>query len=117
MRLRELNEVLAPQRDKIPTSRENATKNEWSAIKIAIISSGIWPNRHVFKQWNFIKNGDLAKDDDTGRGTNSVDLVLQVFDRAELFVAKVFEGSEADEDAPKRIRRVCCRLTIYWVYC
>ncbi|RSM08195.1 hypothetical protein CEP52_004869 [Fusarium oligoseptatum] len=75
---------------------------ETNRVKIAVIDSGLWEGRQgdaniTYK--NFIKEGKYK--DNPQHGTNSVDLICKVYGRAELYVAKVFEGNEARGNTSK----------------
>ncbi|RMJ15230.1 hypothetical protein CDV36_005140 [Fusarium kuroshium] len=109
-RLDDLNEYLTAQTcEKIAHTYEitahicesNETY-EANRVKIAVIDSGLWEERQGdsnITYQNFIMEGKYK--DDPRHGTNSVDLICKVYGRADLYVAKVFEGNEARRNTSK----------------
>lgn len=104
-KLNKLNEVLKPDADAAEKS-----------VKIAIIASGTSPdwrktNKEVVYK-DFVEKEGLHKENDE-HGTSSVDLILKVFDRAEIYVAKVSQDNEADQDTLNNMEKVWCPITIF----
>ncbi|RTE76398.1 hypothetical protein BHE90_009126 [Fusarium euwallaceae] len=105
-----LNEYLTAQTcEKVAHIRERTTHigesneiYEANRVKIAVIDSGLWEERQGdsnITYRNFIEEGEY--NDDPQHGTNSVDLICKVYGRADLYVAKVFEGNEARRNTSK----------------
>ena len=87
-------------------------------VKIAILDTGIRRDHHQIdkiKYKNFTDKTD-DKDDLTGHGTDSVDLLLKVYESAQLCVGRIFKGNTSDEESgPKAMANVssCFSSCIY----
>ncbi|KAI8724179.1 hypothetical protein NCS52_00275600 [Fusarium sp. LHS14.1] len=94
----DLNEYLTAH-----TCESNETY-EANRVKVAVIDSGLREERqrdaHICYQ-NFIETWNDAHRDNPQHGTNSVNLVRKVYGRADIYVAKVFQGDEADGNTSK----------------
>lgn len=53
---------------------------------------------------------DALKQDKTGHGTNSVKLIFKVLAEAEVYVARVFDTDEADENTQDLMLEVSSAL-------
>ncbi|CAM1505024.1 Fc.00g106610.m01.CDS01 [Cosmosporella sp. VM-42] len=71
-------------------------------VRVAVIDTGINGSdsyaKHISGYKDFVGGNDEIKQDNTGHGTNSVKLIYKMYDQAEVYVARVFEYSEANED-------------------
>ena len=98
-----LNEYLTAH-----TCESNATYEE-NRVKIAVIDSGLWEERqgdaYICYQ-NFIETWNDAHRDNPQHGTNSVDLIRKIYGRADIYVAKVFQGDQADGNTSKYMANV-----------
>ena len=78
-------------------------------VKVAVIDSGLREDRqgdaYICYQ-NFIETWNDAHKDNPQHGTNSVDLIRKVYGRADLYVAKVFQGNEADGNTSRYMAKV-----------
>ncbi|KAL2692043.1 hypothetical protein Neosp_002446 [[Neocosmospora] mangrovei] len=92
--LDQLNEVLS--------SLPNEIDQTYKPVRVAVIDTGINGSdiyaKHIRGYRDFVANKDDIKQDNTGHGTNSVKLVYKVCADAEVYVARVFEYDEADDD-------------------
>ncbi|KAJ4113967.1 hypothetical protein NW760_000858 [Fusarium oxysporum] len=92
--LDELNEVLSC----LPSETDQTYKQ----VRVAVIDTGINGNdsyaKHIRGYRDFVTNKDELKQDNTGHGTNSVKLIFKVYAEAEVYVARVFESDEANDD-------------------
>ncbi|RBA17973.1 extracellular alkaline serine protease [Fusarium proliferatum] len=92
--LDELNEILSC----LPSETDPTYKQ----VRVAVIDTGIDENdsyaRHIRGYRDFVTNRDDVKQDNTGHGTNSVKLIFKVYAEAEVYVARVFEFDEANDD-------------------
>ncbi|KAM0550339.1 hypothetical protein ACHAPJ_009010 [Fusarium lateritium] len=92
--LDELNEVLSC----LPSEIDQAYKQ----VRVVVIDTGIDGNdsyaKHIRGYRDFVTNRDDIKQDNTGHGTNSVKLIFKVYGEAEVYVARVFESDEANDD-------------------
>ncbi|KAF4447233.1 hypothetical protein F53441_9220 [Fusarium austroafricanum] len=92
--LDELNEVLSC----LPSETDQTYKQ----VRVAVIDTGIDGNdsyaKHIRGYRDFVTNRDDMKQDNTGHGTNSVKLIFKVYAEAEVYVARVFESDEANDD-------------------
>ncbi|RSL85898.1 hypothetical protein CDV31_016489 [Fusarium ambrosium] len=92
--LDQLNEVLS--------SLPNEIDQAYEPVRVAVIDTGINGSdvyaKHIRGYRDFVTNKDDIKQDNTGHGTNSVKLVYKVCADAEVYVARVFEYDEADDD-------------------
>ncbi|KAJ5668904.1 Extracellular alkaline serine protease [Penicillium macrosclerotiorum] len=80
--------------------RRNETDTHYRRVKIAVIDTGLDPEHGLANKINykdFVEEGSTERKDCTGHGTISVDLILRVYEAADLYVARVFERDEADE--------------------
>jgi hypothetical protein len=73
--------------------------------KIAILDSGISKDHDPKGQWvkgkrEFVAPEDEECLDNTGHGTCAVQLILRVYNKAELYVGKVFNSSQATNGTP-----------------
>jgi hypothetical protein len=83
-----------------------------SRVRIAVIDSGLQEERQgdaYITYQNFIEKRNDAYTDNPQHGTNSVDLIRKVYGRADLYVAKVFQGDEADGNTSKYMANVSNR--------
>ncbi|KAL6352963.1 hypothetical protein LRP88_13440 [Fusarium phalaenopsidis] len=92
--LDQLNEVLS--------SLPNEIDQTYERVRVAVIDTGINGSdvyaKHIRGYRDFVTNKDGIKQDNTGHGTNSVKLIYKVCADAEVYVARVFEYDEADDD-------------------
>ena len=74
----------------------------YKKVRVAVLDTGINGNdryaKHIRGYKDFVAGNDDVKQDNTGHGTNSVKLIYKVYAQAEIYVARVFEYSEANED-------------------
>ncbi|KAJ4317177.1 hypothetical protein N0V84_007481 [Fusarium piperis] len=83
---------------------ESSEKYEANRVKVAVIDSGLWEERQgdaYISYQNFIEEWNDAHRDNPQHGTDCVDLIRKVYGRADLYVAKVFQGDEADGNTSK----------------
>ncbi|KAH7460575.1 hypothetical protein FOMA001_g19520 [Fusarium oxysporum f. sp. matthiolae] len=92
--LDQLNEVLS--------CLPNEIDQTYKKVRVAVIDTGINGNdsyaNHIRGYRDFVTNRDDLKQDNTGHGTNSVKLIFKVYAEAEVYVARVFESDEANDD-------------------
>ncbi|KAH8747718.1 hypothetical protein F5883DRAFT_436939 [Diaporthe sp. PMI_573] len=78
---------------------------EQHRVKIVVIDSGLEENRrnevHIAAYRNFITDPYPPSEDRPSHGTASADLILKAYGRAQLYIAKVFRGDEADDNTPR----------------
>ncbi|RSL82940.1 hypothetical protein CDV31_016889 [Fusarium ambrosium] len=78
---------------------ESNESYEANRVKVAVIDSGLLEERQGdvnITYRNFVGKRNHAYADNPQHGTNSVDLIRKVYGRADLYVAKVFQGDKAD---------------------
>ncbi|KAL2692428.1 hypothetical protein Neosp_002837 [[Neocosmospora] mangrovei] len=83
---------------------EGSDTYDMSRVRVAVIDSGLWEERQgdaFITYQNFIEAWNDAHKDNPQHGTNSVDLIRKVYGRADIYVAKVFQGDEADGNTSK----------------
>ncbi|KAF4616204.1 hypothetical protein G7Y89_g15202 [Cudoniella acicularis] len=75
---------------------------EYKKVKIAILDTGI---RETSPYWNsitaykdFVLKGNEKGIDKTGHGTNGIHLILKCIADAEIYVGRVFDEAEANDD-------------------
>ncbi|KAH7202857.1 uncharacterized protein BKA55DRAFT_587682 [Fusarium redolens] len=83
------------------TCEETDKRYEQNRVKIAVIDSGLNAERQndaYITYRNFIpdEKRNPAFRDDPQHGTDSVDLIRKIYGRAHIYVAKVFQATEAD---------------------
>ena len=86
--------------DEAARKKSLETDGEYKKVKIAVIDTGIDPKHRQaakVKYKDFLNEKPEDKRDNTGHGTISVDLILRMYEEAELYVARVFEESRAGE--------------------
>lgn len=88
--------------NEILTASFGETDETYKKVRVAVIDTGIKGNdsyaRRIHDYKDFVTGNDALKQDRTGHGTNSVKLIFTVFAEAEVYVARVFDTNEADED-------------------
>jgi len=106
--LDKLNKILKP--------RPEDTESMQNLIKIALIQAGI-PQTHKqsnrFKFKDFTQSENLSKDN-TNHGGASVDLIFEVFSRADLYAANI--PHDVDPEMPNIIAKVWCLLKIFFCF-
>ncbi|KAK6222494.1 hypothetical protein QIS74_04196 [Colletotrichum tabaci] len=84
------------------TPRETRISENYRPVRVAVIDTAVDPSRKVVAAYDFINKCVVGSDKDAGKqnvqhGTQSVDLILKVYDEAVIFVAKIFDGEHVDE--------------------
>lgn len=82
-------------------------------MRVAVIDTGIdgkdpYAN-HIQGYRDFVSGDDNRNQDNTGHGTNSVKLIYKVYHEAEVYVARVFEYDEANDDTQDLMLKVGSR--------
>ena len=85
-------------------------------IKIAVLDTGFNPNDPFAPQlhWeDFVIDGSQLRVDETGHGTNSARLILQICPEADLYVARIFQTNIADDsfDAGRMAKVSLCQTS------
>ncbi|KAG7044321.1 extracellular alkaline serine protease [Colletotrichum scovillei] len=79
-------------------------------VKIAVLDTGIDPeyqNVDGIKDYiDFVDLESQFKIDTTGHGTSVVDLIYRVYAHAEIYVARVFESTNATSRTPHRVNKI-----------
>jgi hypothetical protein len=74
----------------------------YKAVKIAILDTGVCDDFgglvKCFK--DFVYPDNSTYQDNTGHGTNAVRLVAKIYDKAEVYVGRVFDGPHATHEIP-----------------
>ncbi|KAL2883001.1 hypothetical protein SGCOL_001691 [Colletotrichum sp. CLE4] len=75
--------------------------DQYKPIRIAVIDTGVDPSRNLVCK-DFVQTGNhnsnqRIKPETSQYGTQSVDLIYKMYDKAEIVVARVFENDQADE--------------------
>ncbi|KAF3917680.1 Ankyrin-3 [Arthrobotrys entomopaga] len=87
-------------------------------VKIAIIDSGIYPlhpQLELVKEYkDFITQDDKLMVDETRHGSTGVDLITEIAPDADLYVARVFRGTEAEADTPELIAKAIHHAIDVW---
>ncbi|CAF3573395.1 unnamed protein product [Fusarium graminearum] len=68
-------------------------------VKVAVLDSGLsefYQNKPNITYKSFIENPSTHGKDNSEHGTDSVALIQKAYSRVELYVAKVFDGNDAD---------------------
>jgi hypothetical protein len=112
----ELETLILVLRARKPPKFQEMDKNH-RRVKIAVLDTGIradHPQASHVTYKNFA-DATTSKKDLTGHGSNSVDLLLKVYDSAQLYVGRIFTGNTSDEDSgPKAMAEV--RLFSFLTY-
>ncbi|KAF3912464.1 Ankyrin-3 [Dactylellina cionopaga] len=78
-------------------------------VKIAIIDSGIHPMHPqmalVREYKDFVTGNDSEMVDETRHGSTGVDLVTDICPDADVYIARVFRGAEAENETPELIAK------------
>lgn len=84
--------------------------NLYQPIKVAIIDTGVNENltQSIKGYKDFVTGQDEHLQDSTGHGTSAVYLVQKVYHMAEIYVARVFETSQANTDTMALMAQVAC---------
>jgi hypothetical protein len=91
--------------------RKKKLTREYEHVKIAILDTGI---RESSPYWgkikgyeDFVTKGNKLGTDKTGHGTTGVHLIFKVLPEADIYVARVFDHEQADDDTPSLMAEVC----------
>ncbi|KAK8867391.1 hypothetical protein PGQ11_005969 [Apiospora arundinis] len=73
---------------------------QWRKSRIAVLDTGVSENLADSEDWvrgykDFATGDDDTWQDSTGHGTNAIRLIKMVYNMADIYVARVFEGREA----------------------
>ncbi|UNI19462.1 hypothetical protein JDV02_005644 [Purpureocillium takamizusanense] len=108
--LDKLNDILS--------SLPNEIDQAYNQVRIAVIDTGINEDDAYAKQIrgyrDFVANKDYVKQDATGHGTNSVKLIFKVYAEAEVYVARVFESDQANDDTQDLMLKAIEHATNVW---
>ncbi|KAK6527551.1 hypothetical protein TWF694_004534 [Orbilia ellipsospora] len=78
-------------------------------VRIAIIDSGIHPSHRqlalVREYKDFVTQNDKVMVDETRHGSTGVDIITEISPDADLYVARVFRGAEAEADTADLISK------------
>jgi subtilisin family serine protease len=80
--------------------------------KIAILDTGVSDDFAEFVECykDFVGNEDDDCKDNTGHGTNAVRLIQKVYNKAEIYIGRVFEDSEATANTTTLMSQVCAHI-------
>ncbi|KAF7530971.1 hypothetical protein G7054_g9332 [Neopestalotiopsis clavispora] len=84
-------------------AKRQETDASWRKSRVAILDTGVHEDLNesdglVTDYRDFVDNDDQVWKDNVGHGTNAVRLTKKVYNMAEIYVARVFEGSQASND-------------------
>jgi hypothetical protein len=84
----------------------------WRKSRVAILDTGMHEDLdesdELVKNYkDFVGNDDQVWRDNVGHGTNAVRLTKKVYNMAEIYVGRVFEGSQASNDTETLMAQVC----------
>lgn len=73
---------------------------QWRKSRIAVLDTGVSEDLADSEDWvrgykDYVSGDDDAWQDSTGHGTNAIRLIKMVYNMADIYVARVFEGREA----------------------
>ncbi|KAK3329197.1 hypothetical protein B0H66DRAFT_540416 [Apodospora peruviana] len=87
--LDKLNSVLRAPKKKL---------SKYPAVRVAILDTGVKEEMgdHIEQYKDFVGQDDENLEDLTGHGTTTAQLVLKLFNKAELFIARVFETNDIE---------------------
>ncbi|KAK7930998.1 subtilisin-like protein [Apiospora marii] len=74
--------------------------DQWRKSRIAVLDTGVSEALADSEDWvrgykDFVSGDDDTWQDSTGHGTNAIRLIKMVYNMADIYVARVFEGREA----------------------
>ncbi|KAM0342918.1 hypothetical protein ACHAPU_009122 [Fusarium lateritium] len=79
-------------------------------VRVAVIDTGVNGQdpyaAHIAGYKDFVDDNDAVKQDKTGHGTNSVKLIFKVHAEAEVYVARVFENDQANDNTQDLMLKV-----------
>ncbi|KAF9769821.1 hypothetical protein IL306_012692 [Fusarium sp. DS 682] len=80
----------------------NEVDDTYRRVRIAVIDTGIDGSdpyaAHISGYKDFVDDENTVRQDYTGHGTNSVKLIFRAHAEAEVYIARVFEGNQANDD-------------------
>jgi hypothetical protein len=89
-------------------------------IKVAILDTGVQETysqtdqsftKSIKAYKDFVSGNDTIRQDGTGHGTSCIRLLQKVYEHAEIYVGRVFEGSHATEATKPLMKQVCSMRT------
>ncbi|KAI9928446.1 hypothetical protein MW887_002491 [Aspergillus wentii] len=91
---------------------------KYKPVRIAVLDTGIVPDHfnrgcvHEYKDFTDSNASDWT--DVTGHGSIGINLIVKLFPAAEIYVARVFKHSEAEENTPELIVQAICHARDTW---
>ncbi|KAF5009794.1 hypothetical protein FDECE_4001 [Fusarium decemcellulare] len=102
----------------ILTKMPGETDQNYRRIRIAVIDTGIDGKdtyaRYIRGYRDFVSGQDDVKQDNTGHGTGSVKLIFKLYAEAEVYVARVFENDQANDDTQDLMLKAICYSKETW---
>ncbi|ETS79009.1 hypothetical protein PFICI_08862 [Pestalotiopsis fici W106-1] len=100
-------------------ARRQETDALWRKSRVAILDTGVHEDLYdsdgMVKDYkDFVGNDDQMWRDNVGHGTNAVRLTKKVYNMAEIYVARVFETSQASNDTEALMAQAIHHATDVW---
>ncbi|KAK3385680.1 hypothetical protein B0H63DRAFT_186431 [Podospora didyma] len=75
-----------------------AKSQDYQAIRVAVLDTGITEalSDHIKQYKDFVDHDDETPHDLTGHGTNTARLILKMFNKADLFIARVLDSNKVE---------------------
>jgi hypothetical protein len=87
-------------------------RNKCPQMKIAILDTGITEkyydefSEYITEYIDFVTGKDELRQDETGHGSTTLRLLLKLNDCVEVFVGRVFEHNDADDETERVMAEV-----------
>jgi hypothetical protein len=83
------------------TKKEKKSTGFDQRIKVAVLDTGIEPEHHMFRSVHykdFVDPNEECTKEQTSHGTTSLDLILKMYQDAEVYIARVLKTNDAHGD-------------------
>jgi subtilisin family serine protease len=79
-------------------------------VKVAILDTGVFQSyfSNSIKDYrDFVSGINDERQDGTGHGTSCLQLLLSIYEDAEVYIGRVFESDKANDDTSSLMAKVC----------
>lgn len=88
-----------------------AEGDTYEKVKIAVLDTGVDPNdaaaAYIAGYRDLVSGDDSVKCDNTGHGTTLVNLIFTMCEKASVYVVRIFDTDEANDETQALAIKVC----------